>query len=151
VKVLVENPKLQRKGKEGQPMCAIDKNVYSKWQNFRMVESCKRTEESRPGRGDVGTLRWGEKGAQNMTRLLSTVITRVETGGVRVSRREERLDVATGARVMLQAMRVDGITATSAGLRAWGAGICPGSGKRHVKECCSWRLNGNGHGEETRV
>jgi hypothetical protein len=134
VKVLVENPKLQCKGKEGQPMRAIDKNVYSKWQNFRMVESCKRTEEWRPGR-DVGTLLWEEKGAQNMTRLLRTVITRVETGGVRVARRKERLDVGTGARVMLQAVRVDGITATSTGLRAWGAGICPGSRERHVKEC----------------
>jgi hypothetical protein len=45
VKTLGENPQLQRRGKAGQPMCAIDGNVYSKWQNFRMVESCKKTEE----------------------------------------------------------------------------------------------------------
>jgi hypothetical protein len=147
VKALGENPKLQRKGKTGQPMCAIDKNVYSKWQNFRMVESCKKTEGWRPGR-DVGTLRWREKGVQNMTRLLRTVITRVETGGVRVARREERLDVVTGARVLLQAMRVDGITATNTGLRAWGAGICPGSGERHVEECCSWQLARTGMGRK---
>ena len=150
MKVLVENPKLQHKGKEGQPMCAIDKNVYSKWQNFRMVESCKRTEEWRPGR-DVGTLRWEEKGAQNMTRLLRTVITRVETGGVRVARREDRLDVGTGARVMIQAMRVDRITATSTGLRAWGAGICPRIGRETREGVLLMEINGNGHGEENRV
>jgi hypothetical protein len=130
VKTLGENPQLHRRGKAGQPMCAIDGNVYSKWQNFRMVESCKKTEEWSLGR-DVGTLRWRDQGVRNMTSLLRTVISRDGGGGVQVAKRDQTDEKMGSERALLQALRVDGMTVTSRGCRAWGIGICPGSGKRH--------------------
>ena len=86
------DPRLQARGKNGEPICMIDGNVYHRDQPFRLIESYKLKD------GSSGVLRpIAANGPISMTELLRTVVTHDEGDGIRIGEQSSgRLDVSSG-------------------------------------------------------
>ena len=86
------DPRLQARGKNGEPICMIDGNVYHRDQPFRLIESYKLKD------GPSGVLRpIAASGPISMTELLRTVVTHDEGEGIRIDEESSgRLDVSSG-------------------------------------------------------
>ena len=87
------DPMLQARGKNGEPICMIDGNVYHRDQPFRLIESCKLVDG--PPRGVLRPI--AASGPISMTELLRTVVTHDEGDGIRIGEESSgRLDVSSG-------------------------------------------------------
>ena len=86
------DPMLQARGKNGEPICMIDGNVYHRDQPFRLIESYKLKD------GPSGVLRpIAAREPISMKELLRTVVTHDEGDGIRIGEESSgRLDVSSG-------------------------------------------------------
>ena len=80
VSSLQDDPRLRARGKQGEPICMVDGNVYHTDQPFRLVESCKFINGP-----PVGVLRpMDNNQPMTMDDLLRTVVTHDGGGGIRI-------------------------------------------------------------------
>ena len=96
------DPRLQARGKNGEPICMIDGNVYHRDQPFRLIESYKLKD------GPSGVLRpIAAREPISMKELLRTVVTHDEGDGIRISEESSgRLDVSSGQAARKSAAKV---------------------------------------------